>query len=299
MHAVYSAHEAGRSGNNLEASTTISKSRRKNQELAASLLRSPNPATLELNDDFRLPAAPSGEQSRGAAKRKRDRALKHVRVSLRKAVDIICETMEGVRTIYGGDSAAQEPSLLSMLLETSTAAPDATEQRAIVNTPVLLKALPSSSLLVRYLPASIQSYAPYIDTTSTASHLDPSSITSMSAEWFSTALEKLREHLTSWLEDIDGIAEIWSIYTALLIRQKGRPLGMDDQGLDALNQTVMQVCAERVKAVWKEKLEEIQLSLVKNTVQCVAVIREGGKQAEAGKPKAVRFNLELTNLALS
>ncbi|KAG8931533.1 hypothetical protein FRC01_001162 [Tulasnella sp. 417] len=283
LQAVYSSHRPLGAG---DRSPAISKSRKKNQELAASLLRSPNqqstplsqiasPADMSANPSFRLAGMiPDPDMEKAlAGRRRRDKALKQVRNSLRRSVDILAATLGAIREIYGGGS--REKPLIEELLE-NAAAPSSADSSTAVNTPSLLKSLPSSTLLVRYLPPSIQSYAPFIDTTSPSSQLSPSAAAAASAEWHRTSLRSLEDKVSEWLQDLDAISEVWSLWTGLLPSDSSSDPWRETLTAaerEELLQAIQQACVKRVKELWKDKLAAIEASIVSQVKRCIDILQ--------------------------
>lgn len=284
LQAVYSSHRPLGAG---DRSPAISKSRKKNQELAASLLRSPNqqsmtfsqaasPVDMSANPSFRLTGmTPDPEMEKAlAGRRRRDKALKQVRNSLRRSVDILAATLGAIREIYGGGS--REKPLIGELLE-NAALPSSLDSSTAVDTPSLLKSLPSSTLLIRYLPPSIQSYAPFIDTTSPSSQLSPSAIASASSEWHRTSLHSLEDKVSEWLQDLDAISEVWSLWTGLLPSDSSSDPWRETltaKEREELLKAIQQACVKRVKELWKDKLAAIEASIVSQVKRCIEILQK-------------------------
>ncbi|KAG8908508.1 hypothetical protein FRB99_005867 [Tulasnella sp. 403] len=307
LQAVYSSH---RSLNSAAHSPAISKNRRKNQELAANLLRSPNTQganltpdpTNDLNANFRLPPSPGvvpdvDVLERRHVKRRREKILKHVRQSLKRAVDLIAVTLGASRDVYGGGK--QQP-LIEVLLENAASSDNATGDNVLenaVNTPLLLKSLPSSTLLDRYLPNSIKSFAPYIDTTSPSSRLSSSTAASTVSEWFRTSIESLEGKLSTWLEDLDSVRDVWSVWSGLQAPRSDTTAGwwaiLTPIERDQLLAVVKSACIRRVKDVWKDKLGEVEATTVREVQHCVETLRGGGKDGESDvNPSSFYFQPE-------
>ncbi|KAG9019493.1 hypothetical protein FRB90_001565 [Tulasnella sp. 427] len=284
LQSVYSSHRPLVAG---DRSPAISKNRRKNQELAASLLRSPNlqptslsqtasPVEMAPNLSFRLTgltADPEAEKAL-AGRRRRAKALKQVRNSLRRSVDILAATLGAIREIYGGGSRAKP--LIEELLE-NAASPSSSDSPIAINTMSLLKSLPSSTLLIRYLPPSIQSYAPFIDTTSPSSQLSTSAVTAVSSEWHRTSLRSLEDKVSEWLQDLDAISEVWSLWTGLLPSEAspdpwtGTLTTVESK---ELLQAIQQACVKRVQELWKDKLAAIEAAIVSHVKQCIEALQK-------------------------
>ncbi|KAG8864943.1 hypothetical protein FRB96_003531 [Tulasnella sp. 330] len=300
LQAVYTGIE------NAPQTPAISKSRRKNQELAASLLRSPYlPSTPIMGDSvneisFRFPpdafGAANGEHF---ISRRKDKVVKRVRQSLKRVVNLLGTTVAAVREIFAGSKG---PPLIAELLNsittgsTSRTSGKQEPHSNILDTPFLLSTLPSSTLLVRYLPASIQSYAPYIDTDSPSSQLPPASVTSATSSWFTASLQSLEGRLSTWLQDLDDLRHVWSVWTSLQFGHlpDGSKSSMDlftEKERHDLQSLVQQVCMRRVREVWRDKLAEIEGATVREVQRCIDVMKtdEAETRAEVD-PSAFHFS---------
>ncbi|KAG9013087.1 hypothetical protein FRB94_003920 [Tulasnella sp. JGI-2019a] len=309
LQAVYAGIE------NAPQTPAISKSRRKNQELAASLLRSPYPpstpllaesASAELS--FRFPldsfsqASANGEQS--ISNKRKDKVVKRVRQSLRRVVNLLGTTVAAVKEIFAGSNGAP---LIAELLENTTTGSTSRDaakrdgQSNVLDTPFLLSTLPSSTLLVRYLPASIQSYAPYIDTDSPSSQLPPVAVASATSSWFTTSLQSLEDRLSTWLQDLDDLRDVWGVWTSLQFGHlpesgKGSLELFTERERENLLSLVQHACQRRVREVWRDKLADVEGAIVREVQRGVDIMRSDTKanQAEVD-PSAFHFS----HLALS
>lgn len=213
------------------------------------------------------------------AKRRREKILKQVRQSLKRVVDVFAATLGAVRSMYGdGKSTPQIESLLQIAVSADSA------EESPVNTNLLLKTLPSSTVLLRYLPPSIQSYAPFIDTTSASSRLSPAAIASASSKWCDTSLKSLETNLASWLEDIDSVSEVWNVWIGLQAASQAGSLALlTDDERDRLLKVVQGTCVTRVREIRKEKLSEMESGLVREVNRCIKSLRAGGDDVSGGR----------------
>ena len=285
----------------------IFKSRRRNRAAAATMLRSPGGSP-------KLGSSPllSGDVSIGMddSKRKRESLLKEVRHSLRHVLELLASTVGSVRDIFGDEESEKTPLLGDLLghmqtdhstlgppnslLSPSSARPNtqpsfpsatAVDQ---LTTKQILSLLPSSTLLLRFLPTTIQTYTPYIDTTTPSSQLSLLNVKSVVGAWYQTSLSELEIKLSSWLDVLTTIREVWSVWIGLL--HVMTPSTSTPRWVGQLNTVerqrvlnlVKNVCTGRVREIWKERLFEIEGSVVKELQRCIETIKEEGPASKEG-----------------
>ncbi|KAG8968609.1 hypothetical protein FRC03_006730 [Tulasnella sp. 419] len=269
----------------------ISKSRRKNREVTATLLRSPS-ATPSL-DLFKLPAIKDSDAAEKARKAERNRAVRDVRQSLRQVLELIGHTVSTSRRIFGAGSS--KPLLEALLGSAPSGLPSWDEFQ--ISTSQILSSLPSSTLLQRYLPASVQSYAPYIDITSRSAHLSSDNVNSTTSTWLKTSLQSLQDHLSGWLGMLHNVKEVWSVWIGLHNWQDNKYVAatwldaFDTVELEETMDLIKKACVHRVQEVLKDKLIEIEGAVVKEVQKCVELLREGSDESTwDANPSAFQFS---------
>lgn len=253
----------------------FSADRKQNREMAAALL---SPRSLSPSPQL----ASGGEKLDSAElRRKRREAIGLVRESVSQILNIVVGTVETVRDVFGGEHRGGEtlPLMESMLaaiqLGGAAAAPQvqssaSTQFTTVVTTQSILYALPSSQLLIQFLPQSITSFTPYIDTTSPSSLL-PSSLPQTSA-WFNGCLSSLEGKLRSWLEDLGTVRDVCaarSVVGAYKDRFSAEEMGK-------LQSVVDEVCKERIRVIWTRELRRVERGVEEVVDGCVKELRDGG-----------------------
>lgn len=282
----------------------MSADRRQNREAASALLkpRSPSPS-------------PRGRESTAVslrlARRTRKEAVQSARDTLKQALDLLVGTVETIRAIYGGDhqSESSELPLVEQILEsvqsssatltnprkrsrhasrlsiissfhaTPAPIPSRNSSQPLTST-TILDSLPSSQLLLQFLPASIVSYSPYIDTVSARAQLSKAAISSTSAAWFDASLASLRSNITAWFAQLDSIRSVWEA-RSLLSEYQSR---LTISEMARLTEAVNEACAERARSVWATSLAKIQRTAEDSVAFAVRSIEEGNDMALASSP---------------
>lgn len=161
-----------------------------------------------------------------------------------------------------------------------TAAPDLPEP-PVISTPSLLLTLPSSPLLLRYLPPSVKSYTPFLS----SSPLPPSTLASQLATWLTTNTSLLQTAVEDLSASLPSVRAVWEVRDAV-----GKVL----QGVDGLEEgersemrSVLEAAWERrAKEIWEEKLVGMGKKLGEGVRERVEVIKGGGKESDGGQSQA-------------
>lgn len=242
--------------------------RHQNQEMTESILRprsvSPSPTRL-------------GSESNRESRRRRKETIAVVRDMLTQVLNLLVGTVETVRAIYGYE-AAKAPPLVEQLLETVQSVPLKQPARLrhrsrlsiissfhatpspippssqSLSTMSILESLPSSQLLIQFLPPSITSYSPYIDTTSSASQLSRSQATNSCASWFNGSLSSLEAKLHGWLESLKSIREVWEA-RSVIDAYRDR---MSTSEAAAVVSLVDEACKGQARSIWQASLRDIE-----------------------------------------
>jgi hypothetical protein len=114
-----------------------------------------------------------------------------------------------------------------------------------VSTSLVLQSLPSSQILLRYLPGNITSFTPFI-TPSTAPVLGEKL-----KDWQTASIQLLSESTPAWLGGLNSVTEIWHVRATL------KSLLGDDAFEVEIKQALEDEWNARVKQVWETKLDEM------------------------------------------
>jgi conserved oligomeric Golgi complex subunit 1 len=283
--------------------------RYQNQEITESILR-----PLSVSPSQRHAG---GENSRESRRRRKD-AIALVRDMLNQSLDLIVGTVETVRAIYGYEGT-KSPPLVEQLLETvqspSLKQPRLSRHRSrlsiissfhatpspippssqSLSTISILESLPSSQLLVQFLPPSITSYSPYIDTTSSASQLSRSYATNSCASWFNGSLSSLEGKLRGWFENLKTVQEVWEARSVIDIYRDR----MSASEVAAVVSLMDEVCKGRAKSICQTSLWAIERQLSGLLTSVINGIRSNDKAIPGGFKHGARRIPRLTITSVS
>jgi hypothetical protein len=152
----------------------------------------------------------------------------------------------------------------------------------VLSTAVVLGSLPSSQLLTRFLPISIKSYVPYVDTTSPSARLSTSAAQSLTHSWFRHTLDGLEAKLMHWVQSLDRVDEVWALRDLL----KTSEMGFSDDEEKAVSSLIEKISIRRISEIWQFALNGIVLHFRHTLDTCVAKFQEGIAERANG---ALRF----------
>jgi hypothetical protein len=269
--------------------------RHHNQVMTDSILRprsvSPSPRYL-------------GSENNSESRRRRKETIATVRDMLSQVLNLIVGTVETVRAIYGYEGTKTSP-LVEQLLETVQSAPLKQPARMrhrsrlsiissfhatpspippssqSLSTMSILESLPSSQLLIQFLPPSITSYSPYIDTTSSASQLSRSQATSTCASWFNGSLSLLEGKLQAWFENLKTVREVWEA-RSVIDAYRDRMSAVE---VAAVVNLVDEACKGRARSIWQAFLRAIEQLADESLASVIKGIRSNDS-AKLGTCKA-------------
>ena len=126
----------------------------------------------------------------------------------------------------------------------------------------VLQSMPSAQILLRHLPSTITAFTPFITPS------PPPSVADRLKEWRSTSTSALAEAVPSWLAALQSIQDVWSI-RATLISQLG-----DGEHRSQIRAALEHEWADRVKAIWSAKLDNIVDIAQEKLEECIAQIHQ-------------------------
>lgn len=136
-----------------------------------------------------------------------------------------------------------------------------------VSTPLVLQGLPSSQILLRYLPAEITSFTPFIT---------PSAAPKLSERlgpWQASAIEILRESVPAWLSGVQSVGDVWKVRSAL-----AEILG-DDGFEEQISSALEAEWGARVQTIWTAKLDTL-------VTDAEAALKDAGAKIRSGQETA-------------
>lgn len=140
----------------------------------------------------------------------------------------------------------------------------------------VLRILPSSQILLRYLPASVTGFTPFIAPSPAPSLEDKLT------PWHASAMAILRESVPAWLDNLSSVADVWAVRdsTFALLAEDGFQ-GEIRKGLEA-------EWSRRVQVLWTAKLDSLVIS-ARTTIQDAAANIRAGKETADHDPEAYMF----------
>jgi hypothetical protein len=173
-------------------------------------------------------------------------------------------------------------------LRQQTGLPDVnTGHLNIVTTQTILEALPSSQILLNFLPPSIQGFAPFIPPSSGSTGGATGDIGIRLAQWFDKALAFVGDSAEKWLEGLSDIRDVWSVRASV---EAALQAGMDDDDV-AITSTetlklhrVLQNSWEfRIRSIWNDKLQHLVDGLHSKVHSALSVLSTDTVRADLGE----------------
>lgn len=146
-----------------------------------------------------------------------------------------------------------------------------------VSAPRVLQTLPSSQILLRYLPTSVTGFTPFIAPSPAPSLADKL------APWESQVVGVLREAVPSWLAGLNSVADVWDVRASM------REL-LTDAGIEGrIWATLEEEWGARVQAIWTAKLDALVTS-AQSTLQSAADKIRSGAETQDNDPAGHMFS---------
>ncbi|CAE7226482.1 unnamed protein product [Rhizoctonia solani] len=285
----------------------ISPNRAQNRKATAALLspaaspRSiPSPSTQLL----KTPITPS------AANLKTERKVVREAVkTFRAVISLVGGTVAATQAIYGTDGllaqiimdiqtdaiSRDNPSTASQSqsLIPSTIQPLVSVSRNLT-TPQILYSLPSSSLLLRFLPPSITGYTPYVSTSSDGSDAIKVEETEVELDgWLNKALDALATPARNWLSKLESVRAVWAVRAAVVkgtLSLEGTP-----ETKNRLLGAIETVFISRISELWDNRLETIEAGVSDALRRVTALLEDlnDDTKGEDANPLAFVYSSEL------
>lgn len=155
-----------------------------------------------------------------------------------------------------------------------------------VNSQTILRALPSSQILLSFLPSRIQAFAPFIPASALTGSDQANVILQRLEHWHKTALSQLSVSASTWLVEIRDIKDVCAIsagVTESLEQLKGEMDGSitaDEEG--RLQGMLQRIWAERMRSIWLDKLAAIERALQGEVDAANQTLMENGGRRALG-----------------
>lgn len=209
------------------------------------------------------------------SKRGRRKVLREVKRALCEAIDLLVGTMHTIRLIYSPEGS-KPSSIESLLIEIQTDG-----QNSIVSTSKVLGKLPSASLLDLYLPPSIKSYAPYIDTTGTSTRLTGVTVSLKLEKWFESNLNTLSSKLAHWVDRISNARDVEDVRSAALAVPSLQQLSTNERTM--MTTCVESACSGRIVEIWRLAFQSLREEFATSLSKSLELIKTSDPVSKAGE----------------
>ncbi|CUA70290.1 Rootletin [Rhizoctonia solani] len=285
----------------------ISPNRAQNRKATAALLSpaaSPRSIPSPSIQFLKTPITPSTANLKTEKK-----LVREVIKTFKSVIRLVAGTVATARAIYGPDGLLPQiitdiqmdttsPNVSSIVsqsqLPVSGTIPPSVSISRNLTTAQILHSLPSSSLLLRFLPPSITHYTPYVST-------DPDGLGATKVEetqgeldgWLNTALEALATPARNWLSKLESVRAVWAIRAAVIkgtLSLEGAP-----ETKTRLLGAIEAAFVGRVSEIWENRLENIEIG-VSDALKGVIALLEGVHEDikdEDSNPLAFVYSSEL------
>lgn len=128
----------------------------------------------------------------------------------------------------------------------------------------VIQSLPSSQILLRYLPSSVTGFTPFIPPAAAPQ------LKEKLGPWQSSAVDVLRETVPAWVQQLSAVSDVWSVRRSL------REILSDDEVFEAQIASALESeWGSRVQEIWTTKLDTIVTSLSSKLTAAAAQVRSG------------------------
>lgn len=208
-------------------------------------------------------------------KRGRRKALREVKRTLCEAIDVLVGTMHITRLIYS-PGASTPSSIESLLIEIQ-----ADPKKSIISTSKVLGKLPSASLLDLFLPPSIKSYAPYIDTAGTSIRLTGATVSSKLETWFISNLSSLSIKLETWVGSLNSARNVEDVRSKALATLSLQHLSTDERAM--MTACVEDACSKRIVELWGLAFHSLREEFATTLSKSLQLIKSSDPSSKAGR----------------
>jgi hypothetical protein len=204
------------------------------------------------------------------------------RQALQRAIDLLAGTLHIARALYShhdSNTSLIERRLMGMQNEGS----------GELSTQQVLSGLPSSSLLSLYLPASIKSYAPYIDSSSASFQLADSVLSSQLSKWFQSNLDDLSIKIKEWINVLDSAADVDRLRSTAAKTSLQR---LNKQERTTLVTCVDRECGSRITELWKEAFVNLSQEFETSLLRGINHVRNADPSAKLGMKRPLARDID-------
>lgn len=157
-----------------------------------------------------------------------------------------------------------------------------------VSTSAILKTLPSSQMLLTYLPERVQMFAPFIAPVSGKSKVEHErQIVDKLDTWVSDATRSLAPSIDIWLSRLESISDIWKVRAHLLRLlddiNSNEMIALSAQQVEEIRKVAQLAFETRTKAIWRSQLDQLLASTKSGLQQSLDKIRSNDNSSMTGE----------------
>lgn len=235
---------------------------------------------------------PGGSKSNGHAPewkgstKSPKRRVHEVRKASETALDFVSGTVKTARDVFQ-DVSKPKCSMITRVLEyiqsdltRDSISAHGLPPELLLNTQTLLTSLPSSTHFL-LLPLNLRTYKPYVDLSSSSSHVPQERFVEKLDEWFKQSTKKLHDILEEWFSGLETVKDVWRIrswiwtWTAFASN-----LEIDEKA--HIRSVFDGISRQRIIAIWKFALSEAERNFRDKLDMALSDLRGGSDDDMAG-----------------
>ncbi|KAJ9096589.1 hypothetical protein QFC19_007121 [Naganishia cerealis] len=168
-----------------------------------------------------------------------------------------------------------------------------------ISTSSMLKTLPSSQMLLTYLPDTVQMFTPFISSDARSREEKHEQITNKLDTWVSDTLQELAPRIEIWMGRLDSIADIWKVRSQLLRLLDdilpNESIALSAEQVDRIRKATQAAFETRTKALWRLLLDELVKTTTSGLEDSLEKIKSHDDSSITGYDLAKIYNTELRN----
>jgi hypothetical protein len=141
----------------------------------------------------------------------------------------------------------------------------------------VIQELPSSQILLRYLPTRVTAFTPFIAPSATPN------LKEKLGQWQASAVEILRESVPAWLSGLQSVADVWKVRATL-----SDILG-DEAFEEQISAALEAEWGARVQAIWTAKLHTL-VTKAETALKDAGTKIRSGQETTDNDPEAFMFS---------
>lgn len=184
------------------------------------------------------------------------------------------------------DAVPKRPSRQSSSLPSiADATPDSAQY---VSTIAILKNLPSSQMLLTYLPEGVKTFTPFITAVAGKSKSEQVKQINVKLDaWVAAAMSDLVPRIDIWLGRLDKISDIWKIRSQLnrLLDdiKSNESIALSSRQVEEIRKVAQTTFETRTKAIWRAQLDQLHTATRSGLQNSLDKIRHSDSSSMTGK----------------